>query len=357
MRLLMTLDAVGGVWRYALDAAAALRERGVTCLLVGFGPPPDAARRDACAALPDVELIWTEQPLDWMVQDEAALEDVGDTLARLAAEWRADLLHLNLPSQAAELATDRPVVVAAHSCVPTWWAQVRGTPLPPEWSWQLRRNRRGLHRADVVLVPTASHGEAAVDAYGRPDRLQVVLNTSSAPFSRQPKEPLVLAAGRWWDEAKNGAVLDAAAAASMWPVMMAGPLAGPGGAALAPRHAQTLGEVSAARVLALMQRAAVFAAPSVYEPFGLAVLEAACSGCVLVLSDIPSFRELWDGAAMFVAARDAAAWTEALNTLAVDPQRREALAAQAHRRAAAIRSKPQADALLAAYRTCQVEAA
>ena len=37
-----------------------------------------------------------------------------------------------------------------------------------------------------------------------------------------------------------------------------------------------------------------------YEPFGLAVLEAAQAGCALVLSDIPTFRELWDGAAMFV---------------------------------------------------------
>jgi hypothetical protein len=38
--------------------------------------------------------------------------------------------------------------------------------------------------------------------------------------------------------------------------------------------------------------------PSV-EPFGLAVLEAAQAGCPLVLSDLPGFRELWDGAALF----------------------------------------------------------
>ena len=41
---------------------------------------------------------------------------------------------------------------------------------------------------------------------------------------------------------------------------------------------------------------------ALYEPFGLAVLEAAQAGCALVLSDIPTFRELWDGAALFVAA-------------------------------------------------------
>ena len=42
-----------------------------------------------------------------------------------------------------------------------------------------------------------------------------------------------------------------------------------------------------------------------YEPFGLAVLEAAQAGMALVLSDTPGFRELWDDAAIFVAGEDA----------------------------------------------------
>ncbi len=46
--------------------------------------------------------------------------------------------------------------------------------------------------------------------------------------------------------------------------------------------------------------ATVFASMARYEPFGLAVLEAAQAGMRLVLSDIPTFRELWDGAAIFV---------------------------------------------------------
>ena len=35
-------------------------------------------------------------------------------------------------------------------------------------------------------------------------------------------------------------------------------------------------------------RAGIYALPAVYEPFGLSVLEAALSGCALVLGDIPS---------------------------------------------------------------------
>ena len=51
-------------------------------------------------------------------------------------------------------------------------------------------------------------------------------------------------------------------------------------------------------------RATVYAAPSLYEPFGLAPLQAALHGCALVLSDIGSFRELWDGCAEFVPPGD-----------------------------------------------------
>ena len=47
-RVLITLDAVGGVWRYAIDVARGLEVHDVACLLVGFGPEPDAAQRAEC---------------------------------------------------------------------------------------------------------------------------------------------------------------------------------------------------------------------------------------------------------------------------------------------------------------------
>jgi glycosyltransferase involved in cell wall biosynthesis len=74
-----------------------------------------------------------------------------------------------------------------------------------------------------------------------------------------------------------------------------------------------------------MQRAAIFAAPALYEPFGLGVLEAARSGCALLLSDIASFRELWDGCAEFVDPRDPAAIAAAIRRLLEDPARRAEL--------------------------------
>ena len=77
----------------------------------------------------------------------------------------------------------------------------------------------------------------------------------------------------------------------------------------------------------------VFVSTARYEPFGLAVLEAAEAGCALVLSDIPTFRELWDGAACFVPPDDDAAVADAIEQLANDARQRTLYASAARRRA------------------------
>jgi glycosyltransferase involved in cell wall biosynthesis len=84
--------------------------------------------------------------------------------------------------------------------------------------------------------------------------------------------------------------------------------------------------------MAQMNRAAIFAHPALYEPFGLCVLEAARARCCLVLSDIPSLRELWDGAAVFIDPRNPDAWISEINRLSRDLDLIESLAlrAQSH---------------------------
>ena len=82
-----------------------------------------------------------------------------------------------------------------------------------------------------------------------------------------------------------------------------------------------------------LARRPVFVSAAVYETFGLAALEAAQAGCALVLSDIPTYRELWDDAAIFVPARDAAGFAAAIDRLIADPELREAMAAAARVRA------------------------
>jgi glycosyltransferase involved in cell wall biosynthesis len=63
------------------------------------------------------------------------------------------------------------------------------------------------------------------------------------------------------------------------------------------------------------------------------VLQAAQSGAALVLSSIPTFRELWDGAAVFVDPEDPGAWRAMLQALAQTPGDVAKLGAAAHERA------------------------
>ena len=188
-----------------------------------------------------------------------------------------------------------------------------------------------------------------IRAYGKLPQLRVLHNGTSASPAVGGQEPFVLAAGRWWDQAKNADCLDDAAEHIRWPVIMAGPLDGPGGETTVLRHARPAGQLSPAALTALMQRAAVFAAPSRYEPFGLAVLEAAISGAALVLADIPTFRELWSDVAVFVPATDRQGWAAAINTLSDDADGRASLAARSRARSMYMTVDRQAQGLADIY--------
>jgi glycogen synthase len=110
-------------------------------------------------------------------------------------------------------------------------------------------------------------------------------------------------------------MLDRAAAHLEGSIFAAGPVVGPAGGAAQFSHLNLLGTLDDDTMAAWHASAAVFASAARYEPFGLAVLEAAQAGAALVLSDIPGFRELWDEAAIFVAPDDERGWIEALRML------------------------------------------
>jgi glycosyltransferase involved in cell wall biosynthesis len=98
-----------------------------------------------------------------------------------------------------------------------------------------------------------------------------------------------------------------------------------------------------------LARAAVYASPARYEPFGLSVLEAALAGCALVLGDLPSLRELWNDAAVFVQPGSAAQLRQVLSRVAADDRLREALALRARARALNLSATRMAERYHAAY--------
>ena len=352
-RLLMTADTVGGVWDYSLQLAAALGAGGTEVTLATMGPRSTEAQRAQAAAIASVRLVESNYPLEWMEEPWDGVAQAGAWLRDLADAVDPDVVHLNGYVHAA-LPWRAPLVVAAHSCVCSWWMAVHGCEAPESWTRYRRAVRAGLHAADAVVAP--SHAMlAALSAHYGPIEGLVIPNgrdggradLPSSPEAwadhRSPgggglpsatKEPLVLAAGRLWDPAKNIGALAAIADRLPWRVAVAGDLEGPAGTKMMPpAGVLPLGRLPAADLRAWFDRASIYALPARYEPFGLSVLEAALARAALVLGDIPSLRENWDGAAWFVPPSDSGALHAAIVRLIEDDERRVELGRLAYARA------------------------
>jgi glycosyltransferase involved in cell wall biosynthesis len=159
--------------------------------------------------------------------------------------------------------------------------------------------------------------------------------------------------GRLWDDAKNINLVDQAAAGLPWPVIVAGnPLLRDGRGDQPDRnlrHAQSVGMLDSQAARALLARASIYVHPARYEPFGLAILEAALAGCALVLGDIPSLRELWGDAAIFVPTDDAAELGRELTALIEDEDRRAVWGTRARMAARRFTARRMGLEYLAAY--------
>jgi len=328
----MTADSVGGVWTYALELVNALAERDVEVVLATMGAPLSPGQRRELRGSRAERVYAQNLKLEWMDDPWSDLEQAGRWLLAIRDELQPDVVHLNGYFHAV-LPWEAPTLVVGHSCVLSWFAAVRGQEAPPTWTRYAERVRSGLQAADLVVAPTRTMLRELERWYELRTERETIPNGLRPPPLRsagEDKEPLVLTAGRLWDEAKNVAALDRVAEHIAWPVVVAGAL-DPGQRTL---HAEALGHLDRRTMDAWLSRASIFALPARYEPFGLAVLEAAASGCALVLSDMPGFRELWDGVAAFVGADDDGAAAQAVRDLLDDPARRAAAGAAAADRAA-----------------------
>jgi glycogen synthase len=348
--VLMTADAVGGVWRYSIDLARALRPAGIRTVIAVMGPSPSAAQRSE-AARAGVALVDRPYRLEWMDEPWADVERAGSWLLALARTLQPDIIHLNAYAHA-KLPWPAPVVVVAHSCVRTWWRAVKCEDLPLHWARYSREVAEGLLAATVVVAPTAAMLKAIRDEYAVALQSRVIPN-GSVPVARragfEAKEPFILSVGRVWDDAKNIRALAGVADRVIWPIIVAGECRPPAGATSKVCGARLLGSLCAADLADWYRRAAIYALPARYEPFGLSVLEAANAACALVLGDIPSLRENWDDAALFVPPDDDRALVAAIRRLIDEPAVREHLARRAFARASALSVDRTADAYCRLY--------
>ncbi len=337
---MLTTDTVGGVWRYSLELAHGFAARGATVTLVTLGPLPGDAQRAEVEASSGVQLVCTNLPLDWLADTPAQLSEAARALADIARRAEVDAVQLHTPAFVGDVVWPAPVVAATHSCVGTWWRAVRGGDMPADLAWRALAVARGIAAADAVIAPSRSFAAALRAQYNVEKPIWSVLNGRRPPpaVSRKPNRQ-IFTAGRLWDQGKNVATIDMAASRLDVPVLAAGPIAGANGDTIELRHVRLLGELDEGAMAAHFASSAVFVSVARYEPFGLAVLEAAQAGCALVLSDIPTFRELWDCAAVFVDPLDAARLAEVLRDLVRTPARCARLGDLARQRAASLTSE------------------
>lgn len=338
-RLLLTTDAVGGVWTYSLDLAREYCSAGNEVVLAVLGPAPSADMAEAAHSIDDLRLVSTGLPLDWLAERPDDILEAGRQLARLAAERRCDLVQLHAPAFAAARSFASPMVSVHHSCVATWWAAVNpGRSMPEDLRWRSRLVAEGLAASDAIVAPTTAHAHAVAETYHLAAQPLAVRNgrRTAAGETFTPaseRAPFVLTSGRLWDQGKNAAALDRAAALLGIPVYAAGSASAPQGKAPRFSALRLLGNLGEAEMRLWLTQSPIYASTALYEPFGLGVLEAAQAGCALILSDIPAFRELWAGACLFVPPHDEHAIAREISRLLSDARLLSRLSDRARHRA------------------------
>ncbi|HEY6308531.1 MAG TPA: glycosyltransferase family 4 protein [Candidatus Angelobacter sp.] len=326
MHILVTADTAGGVWTFVRELVTGLTGRGVQVTLVSFGDFPSPGQKKWMEPLRNLDYHPTTFKLEWMQDSAADMEVSAEFLRDIIRRTKPDLIHFNQFYYGA-LDCEVPRVVVAHSDVVSWWMAVHGeTPPQTSWlDWYRHAVMRGLAGATAVVAPSQWMLDQVERYYLKPNRPAVIYN-GRTPALFNPsvtKEQRIMTAGRLWDQGKNIGLLLAAEMPAPVEIMGA---RGHGRAQSMELSARKAGpnvhfrpqrdEQQMAKTLA---RTAIYAAPSLYEPFGLAPVEAAFSRCALVVSDIPSFRELWEDAAVYFRSNDPGELRQALELLVGDP--------------------------------------
>jgi glycogen synthase len=337
MHVLMTADTVGGVWTYTRELVAGLLRRGHRVTLVSFGKLPCTFQITWMQGLSGLDFRPTPLALEWM-QDSA--EDIRLStkyLEELIREVEPDLLHFNQYAYGA-IKTPLPKIVVAHSDVVSWWMAVKGEEPPlNDWvKWYRDTVNAGLSDADEVVAPSRCMLENVKAHYVAPATASVIYNGRDASLfnGHSKKKDQVVSVGRVWDEAKQVSLLMNKRQAV--PVFILGSQDHPDKTLTSFRAEDEPdgvifgGQQSEQQIREVFARSSIYAGCSRYEPFGLALVEAAMSGCALIANDIPSFRELWGDCAYFFRRNDAESLAEGIRILSSDPELRHEYARRAH---------------------------
>ena len=322
------LEWRGGIGNVVARGARALAALGHEVHAAGPAPDGDPGPLDGVAAHP-----WRKR--NFKVAQLADLAPLLRTLQPDVVHFHSAMPHGDV---IAGLRWLRPwrgraplIAVTAHSSRP----------------YAKRRARMGLRAADAVVAPSQWAAVHARNGGARADAIHVVpAGIDLVPLpDLDAREDAVLALGRLTGVKNLALLIDAfasvAATRPSWRLWIAGE--GPERAALEARATSAglgdrvafLGFVAGDEKERVLARAAIGAAPSQRESFGVALLEMQAHGLACVASDTGGMSELAAGgaAARLVPPGDVAALAREIAALIDDPAARRDLAHAARRSA------------------------
>lgn len=311
MRILFTADPNGAGWSFTASLARALSRREEDILVMAFGAEPTPGRRMEMEA-DGVRLVTI--PISGPTTDPMFIQAARQALQMMVQEWDPAVVHIDRCSFG-DLDLEVPKVLSVAADKTARVSRGRGPA------------RKGLLGADAVVSPTRTLAEEISRRfeYRRPvSVIQPGLEMGDQPvsFGASPsKRSGVIFYGRTDEKADGFDLLLEATRQMGGDVQLR--IGGEGNRPPLPGWVTDLGFCGAEERATQFGHAQIAVLPSRDEPFGLLSVEAALSGCALLLSDTPAYRELWHGAAVLVKSEDPAALAEGLRSLMLDTRRRE----------------------------------
>ena len=279
----------------------------------------------------------------------------------LAAAWQAGVplwpggqaVHAPTPLAPPRARGGRTLAVTVHDTVP--WTHPE-TLTPRGVSWHRSMIARAADRADTLVVPTRAVADELARLVEARAEIRVVGHGATEALTQRHETPgpeapapdlpsrFVLAVGTVEPRKGIDVLIRAVAGLADDVALVLAGQPGWGGldpVALAREHGlpahrlHVLGRIGDAQLAHVLRAAAVLAAPSLAEGFGLPVLEAMACGVPVVHSDAPALVEVAGGAGMTTVRGDVRSLENALAEVLRSPARAAELAAAGRARATA----------------------
>ncbi|MDQ7030794.1 MAG: glycosyltransferase family 1 protein [Ardenticatenia bacterium] len=335
-----------GSGQYLHALVNALCRLGLEVILIA----DEAAARQAVTVLPPPHATWyvASTPFDGRLPHVAKVWFEQVAAPRLAMALDAQLYHV--PYFAPPWAPSLPTVATVHDLIPLRLPAYRGSPLVRLYTALVARAAR---RTDRLLADSEATRQDILELLTVPPERVRTVYLAVAEGSRCIPPDVVARVRRAWphgfvlyvggfDVRKRVPLLLKALrhTTGEWPLVVAGPLPqrdtpftpDPRRVALeagVDSRVFFLGRVSEGQKWALLHEASLFAFPSIYEGFGLPVLEALSCGTPVVAAAASSLPELVGQAGRLVPPDDEHALASALDALMADGAERRRLAALA----------------------------